>query len=231
LAIKNQEKNDDALKKDEQIEAPDSTESEKKTEEAAWQKQARQFQVLNEDLESERRKSTELTSRMRYLQADISNLQRQSDRRVAEVRNQVKLAWILEILSIKEDLDRAVSIARDSADKSSLLDGLLLVASRIENILKLETVEVIPAEVGGRFDPNFHEALSFQETENEEQGTILAVISQGYSVDGKVIKPAMVEVARRKEKEKSTRDSISSGKDFGKKQQIEIEEAAGQKNA
>lgn len=189
----------------------------------------RELTKLESELELERRKSLDLTNRMRYLQADIANLQRQADRRVSEVRNQVKLTWILEIISIKEDLDRAVGLAREGHEKSSLLDGLVLVASRIDNILKLEAVEVIRAEVGGKFDPNLHEALSFQESEAQEQGTILSVISLGYSVDGRVIKPAMVEVARKKERKKSPGESGPADEGFAK--ELEIEESTRQKNS
>jgi molecular chaperone GrpE len=202
LAIKDQEIEEEKMKPEE-TSAPENTLTEIPEKKVKSDKLIRQIEALETELELERRKSSDMTNRMRYLQADIANLQRQADRRVSEVRNQVKLTWILEVLSIKEDLDRALGVARETNDRSTLLDGLLLVASRIENILKLESVEVIRAEVGGRFDPHQHEALAFQESESEEQGTILAVISPGYSVDGKVIKPAMVEVARRKDPKKT----------------------------
>jgi molecular chaperone GrpE len=223
LAIKDHQKNDEA----ETAKATSAKPEDKKIE-SEKEKLADEFTNLENELELERRKSIDFTNRMKYLQADIANLQRQSDRRVAEVRNQVKLTWILEVLSIKEDLDRAVGVARESHEKSSLLDGLLLVTSRIENILKLEAVEVIRAEVGGRFDPALHEALAFQESDDEEQGTILAVISPGYSVDGKVIKPAMVEVARSRQKNKS---AGQNGQGENITRELEIEEATRQKNA
>lgn len=187
---------------------------------------AREIHDLKKELEQERQRSSDLGNRMRYLQADTVNLQRQADRRVSEVRNQVKLTWLLEIITIKEDLDRAVGVARKSDKESGLLDGLLLVSSRIENILKLEDVKAIPAELGGRFDPKHHEALSYQESETKEHGTILAVISPGYSVEGKVIKPAMVEVAKHKEKKKTEESSKIVGADS----EIEIEEAAAKKD-
>ncbi len=225
MAIKDQQKNGDSDSAEESplpVTANQIMNSEKE------EKLTDEITALMNDLELERRKSVELSNRMKYLQADIANLQRQGDRRVSEVRNQVKLTWILEVLSIKEDLDRAVSVAREAQEKSTLLDGLLLVTSRIENILKLEVVEVIRAEVGGRFDPSVHEALAFQESDKEEQGTILAVISPGYSVDGKVIKPAMVEVARSKEKKKAV-DQTRSKENL--ERELEIEEATRQKNA
>ena len=92
----------------------------------------------------------------------MANLQRQSDRRVSEVRSQVKLTWLLEIITIKEDLDRAIGVALGSDKKSILIDGLYLISSRIENILKLEDVKVVAAEVGARFDLNLHEAFVVQ---------------------------------------------------------------------
>jgi molecular chaperone GrpE len=232
LAIKDQDKNGEAFTEEPrppEAASPSVDVIEEEKAETESERYAREIQTLETELESERRKSSDLGNRMRYLQADIANLQRQGDRRVSEVRNQVKLTWILEVLSIKEDLDRAVAVAHESSQKSSLLDGLMLVTSRIENILKLESVEVIRAEVGGRFDPTLHEALAFQESETEEQGTILAVISPGYSVEGKVIKPAMVEVARRMERKKSSREDAASGERIPR--ELEIEEPTRQKSA
>ena len=223
MAIKNQERNGNSGSSET---PPVPVEDEKI--EAEKEKFAKEITALENELELERHKSFELAGRMKYLQADIANLQRQADRRVSEVRNQVKLTWILEVLSIKEDLDRAVDVARETNEKSTLLEGLLLVTSRIENILKLESVEVIRANVGGRFDPSFHEALAFQESDTEEQGTILAVISPGYLVEGKVIKPAMVEVSRSKEKKK-TADRSNEGGSITR--ELEIEESARKKSA
>jgi molecular chaperone GrpE len=222
LAIKDQQTNGDAEKEESAVEVEAPEEIAQKKREPESERYTREIATLEKELELEQRKSTDLSNRMRYLQADIVNLQRQSDRKVSEVRNQVKLTWILEILSIKEDLDRAIGVAREAREKSSLLDGLLLVTSRIENILKLESVEIIKAEIGGRFDPSVHEALAFQDSETEEHGTILAVISPGYSVDGKVIKPSMVEVSRRKERKESADRNDLGGDRLSK--ELEIEE-------
>ena len=224
MAIKDQQVEEETEKlSGKQVGAEPPENSEKKSK---HEKHLREIETLESELELERRKSADLGNRMRYLQADIANLQRQSDRRVSEVRNQVKLTWILEILSIKEDLDRAVAVAKENREKSTLLDGLLLVTSRIENILKLESVEVVRAEVGEIFDPLRHEALSYQESDSEENGTILAVISPGYLVDGKVIKPAMVEVARRKQSE-----GEESPRTERPAEEFEIEEPTGSKES
>ena len=156
-----------------------------------------QILLLQKQVQEEQQKVTNQANRMKYLQADLINLQKQTDRLISEAKLQAKYVWILEVISIKEDLERAVRALQDSTQKS-LLEGLILVLSRIDNTLKLEGVRAIEVQEKTKFDPLLHEAVSYQETDESDAGRVLAVISQGYSVDGKVIKPALVEVARQK---------------------------------
>ncbi len=161
-----------------------------------------EIERLENELENEHKKTTEQANRMKYLQADIINLQRRSDQMVSEARSEVKLTWILEMVSVLEDLKRALKVASQEQSRS-LVDGLKLVIARIENTLKSEHVESIKAEPGTKFDPKFHEAVSYRET-TEDEGKILSVIGYGCLVGGKVVKPALVEVGRRKSAETST---------------------------
>lgn len=155
-----------------------------------------QVDKLESELENERKKNAEQISRMKYLQADLVNMQKQADRMVSDVRNQIRQEWILEIISIKEDLDRALKSS--SSENTVLIAGLKLVASRIENDLKSELVEQINVEVGAKFDPKYHEAVASRETDEKPEGSVLSVIANGYTIIGKVLKPALVEVARKK---------------------------------
>ncbi len=181
-----------------------------------------QVEELKRELEGEKKRNSDQSSRMKYLQADILNLQRQADRMVAEARNQVKLNWILEIISIKEDLQRALDVAASKQD-STLVDGLNMVLSRIEGTLQSEDVQRIKITTGQSFDPKFHEAVAFTESKTSEEGKILSVISSGYTLGGKVIKPALVEVARRgvsqerpAENLEAERPTLDLSKDSGK---------------
>ncbi len=153
-----------------------------------------QVDRLESELEIERKNNAEQIIRMKYLQADLINLQRQSDRLVSEARNEARMYWIIEIISIKEDLERAI---KSSNEKSVLIDGLKLLLTRIENKLNSEGVEEINADLGTMFDPKFHDAVSFQESEDKLEGSIVEVIAPGYIVSGKVIRPTLVEIARK----------------------------------
>jgi len=160
-----------------------------------------ELKKLEEELEIQRRKNDDLVKQMKYLQADIVNLQRQSDRMLVDVRNQARFGLILELISVKEDLARAMD-AIDSSSKvnENLIDGLRLLVSRIENSLRAEDVSTISVEIGSKLDPSLHEAVSSRIKDDCDEGTITSVIGQGYMMAGKVIKPALVEVAIRDRK-------------------------------
>ena len=181
---------------------PENTKDEHKTsEDKAGDSEAAgtlesEIKSLKAELESERKRSAEQSSKIKYLQADIINIQKQSDRMVADARNQAKLNWIVEILSIQEDLQRAIEVDTDERNKA-LVSGLQMVLSRIENLLDSEDVRLIRVERGQNFDPRYHEAVAFTESEKSEEGKVLSVVGNGYTIGGKVIKPALVEVSRK----------------------------------
>ncbi len=165
---------------------------------------------LTKELEAERRKNSELSRNMKYLQADIVNLQRQTDRMLVDVRNQSRTSLVLEIISILEDLDRAIA-ASSSSNHETVIGGLKMLHSSIEARLRREDVERIKIEKGSKIDPRLHEAVAFREVEGEEDGSILSVISFVYTMGDKVIKPAMVEVARSVARRSQQTASVSEG--------------------
>jgi molecular chaperone GrpE len=154
-----------------------------------------QVDKLESELESERKKNAEQINRMKYLQADLINFQRQTDRLISEARNETRLAWIMEIISIKEDLERAL---KSATEDSILTEGLKLLEARIGSDLRTEGVDIIKAKIGTVFDPKFHEAVGYRETDEADEGNVISVIANGYTIDGKVMRPAMVEVAKAK---------------------------------
>lgn len=156
---------------------------------------SQQVKKLEIELEEEKKRSTELSKRMMYLQADLLNLQRQSDRKEAQAKEDATLRYLLELISIEEDLERALSAAGEDASRV-IRDGLSMLISRIESDLRAESVERIDAKTGSYFDPSMHEAIAYTEAEGKKDGCVLSVVSNGYTFRGKVIKPALVEVAR-----------------------------------
>jgi molecular chaperone GrpE len=99
---------------------------------------------------------------------------------------------IKSYLPVLDDLERALS-ARPA--DLSWADGIDLICRKLQSILENEGLKRIQTE-GQMFDPNFHEAISQEASENHESGQIIAVIRNGYMLGDKVIRPAMVRVAK-----------------------------------
>jgi len=160
------------------------------------EKLALQVKKLQEELDSEKRDSEELARRIKYLQADVINVQRQSDKVLAETRNASRTEFMLELISIKEDIERAISASSGLHETDPIIDGLSMVLSRMENTLKSEGVELVRVELGSKLDPRLQEAVAYVERDDREDGTIISLIRNGYTSRGKVIRPALVEVSR-----------------------------------
>ena len=71
-----------------------------------------------------------------------------------------------------------------------------MLEARIGSDLKTERVDIIKAKTGTLFDPRFHEAVGYRETDEADDGAVISVVANGYTIDGKVVRPAMVEVAK-----------------------------------
>jgi molecular chaperone GrpE len=187
---------------------------------------SQEIAALRRQLEAEMKRNDELSKRMVYLQADILNLQKQSDRKVIQARDDTKLAYLLELASIREDLERAISTFSPNLP-SSASDGLRMVISKIDTSLKAETLEKIEVFADSKFDPHVHEAVAYSEADKKNDGKIISVVANGYMFKGKVIKPSLVEVARQKQRnnhepELAESTSQNTGLDSEKKEEAKM---------
>ncbi len=191
-----------------QTDAEPSVISEKSMPKDQPRSETKEIEELRNELDAERKKSADLSKRILYLQSDYINLQRQNERRIMETRDETKLHYLEEMISIKEDLERALSIGKSSSSKA-LTDGLCVLLSRIEGNLRMDDIEMINASPGTPFDIKFHEAVAYSEGNHEKEGTILSIISNGYTMRGKVVKPVLVEVARQNRAAESSMEDKS----------------------
>jgi molecular chaperone GrpE len=154
--------------------------------------------TLERQLESEIRKSEELSRRAMYLQADLVNTQRQVERRVNDARDEASIKYLEELISVKEDLERALSAASDPNHLGGLTEGLSMLLSKIDSFLEIDDVARINVDEGERLDTRFHEVVAYSDSSQLDEGSIVSVIRNGYTFKGKVIKTALVEVAKGK---------------------------------
>ena len=127
--------------------------------------------------------------------AEFSNYKKRMDREVSETRARVICEIVARYLGILDDLERALAERNNADSNHAWAEGIELIYQKLQAILASEGIEPIPAE-GEIFDPNFHEAISYEDSDDHEDGQVIAVIQEGYKLGERVVRPALVRVAK-----------------------------------
>lgn len=158
---------------------------------------------LNEDeLKNLRKENENLTTKSQeYFEgwqrerADFMNYKKRIEREQASLRQYIAGEIVKKYLSVIDDMELAFKNKPDSKDCKSWSDGIELIYQKLRSILDSEGVEPIPAE-GEMFDPNIHEAVTQIDSSEHDSGVIVEVMRQGYRIGDRIIRPALVIVAR-----------------------------------
>ena len=126
--------------------------------------------------------------------ADFQNYKKRIERDQISLKGYITAEIIKKYLVIIDDLELALKNRPSSTDCQGWVDGIGLIYQKLISILEGEGVELIPVE--GEFDPNIHEAISQIEHPEMESGKIVEVMRQGYKISERVIRPALVIIAR-----------------------------------
>jgi len=151
---------------------------------------------LEKDLEEERKKSGEYITRLKYLQADFDNYEKRMKR---DRDDMVKLSSeriVLRILGILDDIELAAIEGSKIADALSVVKGLEMIILNIKEMLNDEGVATIEC-IGKKLDTLKHDAISFIESSEFDDNVIVRELRKGYLLNGKVIRPSIVEVSRK----------------------------------
>ena len=131
----------------------------------------------------------------RYLRAaaEVENIRKRASRDVEHARKYALENFGRELLAVKDGLELGLAVG-ESADADSLLQGseatLKLLTGTLE---RFGVIELDPE--GEPFDPELHEAMTMQPSADVEPGSVLTVIQKGYSLNGRLLRPARVIVA------------------------------------
>ncbi len=143
----------------------------------------------------------ELRDRFLRAVAEGENIRKRAERDVAEARAYGITSLIRDVLGVADNLARTIehvsSEARASADPSlkALLEGVELTERDLQMILQKNGVKPINP-MGEKFDPNFHQAMFEVPDSGRPPGTVVQVVQPGYAISERVLRPAMVGVAK-----------------------------------
>jgi molecular chaperone GrpE len=154
--------------------------------------------AVRQNLESEK-KAAEYLDRVKRLQAEMENLQKITRRQVEAVTSLASERLLIKLLPSLDAIQQAVKIA--TSDKSLPPDeiavGLRMLQQQLADVLRTEGLEEIAA-VGQPLNPEKHEVVSYVENDAEPENTVVEEVRKGYMLNGKVIRPSLVVVSKRR---------------------------------
>lgn len=151
--------------------------------------------VLQNDLEEALQKANEYFEGWQRERADFANYKKRIEREQSQWTQTISSGIIKKYLVVMDDIERALKAKPSQGEGASWADGIELIYRKLQNILEAEGIQRIEAE-SMEFDPIYHEAISHEESEHHQSGEIIEVIQQGYTLGERVIRPALVRVAR-----------------------------------
>lgn len=135
--------------------------------------------------------------------ADFDNFRKRTRRELEDARKSGKEDLLKEFLPVFDNLERAIASASRSQDVKAVADGLQMVLRQFTETLGRSGITKVPT-VGNQFDPTFHEAIQQVETEEHAPGMVVAEVQPGYVQADRLIRAAMVVVAKPKAAESAT---------------------------
>jgi molecular chaperone GrpE len=135
--------------------------------------------------------------------ADLENFRRRVAREKEELRQFASASLLQNLLPVLDNLQLGVAAARQQTDTKTVVDGVTMVLEQLKGVLSSHGLkEVNP--VGQRFDPHQHESISHQPSPEVPDEHVLKVVRVGYSLNGRLLRPASVVVSSGPEKKEAS---------------------------
>ena len=147
------------------------------------------------DLEKAHAERDRMREQLLRIAADFDNFRKRSRKEVEEVRRRAIEDTLREVLPIVDNLERAADAMSGATEVAAVADGVHMVLRGFEDIASRLGLKRVPG-VGNLFDPTCHDAMQQEETEEHAPGTVVSEIVPGYYLGERLLRPAMVVVAK-----------------------------------
>lgn len=160
------------------------------------------------EIESLKTQLQDLTSQSKRIAADFDNYRKRTQKEKEDLEEQVKCSTLRELLPVIDNFERARSQLKSVTDAEVIHKSYQSVYKQLVDCLKRIGVAPMRAE-GKEFDPNLHEAVMREATDQQPEGTVLEELMRGYMLNERVLRHAMVKVAAPPEPGSSSSESAS----------------------
>jgi molecular chaperone GrpE len=154
-----------------------------------------QLTQLTVELEAAEQRAAEAEAGWQRARADFANLKRRTEEERAESASIAADRLLIRVLDLADDFDLAVEHVPDEAKDSPWVEGIAAIDRKLRTLLEAEGISAMEGE-GEPFDPHTQQAISYEDTADVPDGTVTKVIQRGYTIRDRVLRPALVAVAR-----------------------------------
>ena len=189
-----EEKTEEIAAKEEVTVAKETAEA---VEEAAEVEEVSELETLHQELEQAKAQAAEYLDGWQRARAEFANYKKRNDQERQELFKLANATLITRLLPIFDDFERAFQTLPRSFLSFTWIDGVALIYRRLQAILEAEGLTLVETE-GQSFDPLLHEAVTYEESAEHEEGQILGEVQKGYKLGDRVLRPALVRVAKGK---------------------------------
>ena len=133
---------------------------------------------------------------MLRMQAEMDNLRKRLIRDLEKSRRFALEDILKDLLQVRDSLERGLELAGPSSTPESLIEGKQLTLKMLNKVMSDHGLEIIDP-VGQPFDPEYHQAMTMQPSDQHDENTVLEVLQKGYKLHDRLVRPAMVIVSTR----------------------------------
>lgn len=147
------------------------------------------------EIEEARAELARMREQLLRTAADFDNFRKRSRREIEDARTRAREELLRDLLPVFDNLERAVVHAEQATDAKAVADGVGMVLRQFTDTLGRIGIQRVES-VGKPFDPSFHDAFQQVETSEHPPGTVVAELQPGYAMGDRLIRAAMVMVAK-----------------------------------
>lgn len=171
------------------VDAADAVENEEQSPEA-------EIAMLYSELEAAKQTIADQKDGVVRAAADVENMRRRAAQDVEKAHKFALEKFANELLPVIDNLERAIEFSdKENETLKPLLDGIDMTVKSFNDAVAKFGVEIVNPQ-GEQFNPDFHQAMSIQPSNDVSPNTVLAVMQKGYTLNGRLLRPAMVMVSK-----------------------------------
>lgn len=154
------------------------------------------IESLSEQVEALKKSVAESLDKAIRAQAELDNVRKRAIRDIENAHKYSLDKFINELLPVLDSMELGISATDNAEDISSLREGMDLTMKMLFSALEKSGVSPVDPQKGDKFNPDQHDAVTMQELDDAETGTVISTLQKGYELNGRLIRPAMVIVAK-----------------------------------